>query len=70
MYVYDKWHKQIVIIILCISLFPSLTITKKKPLLSHDIVPRYETFAIEFNAKCLLPNILVRFFPYIKVIYG
>lgn len=46
MYVYDKWHKQIVIIILCISLFPSLTITKKKTI----IVPRYETFAIEFNA--------------------
>lgn len=65
MFVYDKWHKQIVIIILCISLFPSLTITKKT-----IIVPRYETFAIEFNAKCLLPNILVRFFPYIKVIYG
>lgn len=50
MFVYDKWHKQIVIIILCISLFPSLTITKKKTLLSHDFVPRYETFAIEFNA--------------------
>lgn len=43
MFVYDKWHEQTVVDIILSFSFPNI-------LKKNIIVPRYKTFAIEFNA--------------------
>lgn len=58
MFVYDKWHKQTVVDIILSFSFPNIL---KKTLLSHDM---------RRLQLSLMLSVLVRFFPYIKVIYG